>query len=295
MNGAQHLAVLRLATRGSRLALAQAALAATAVVEVGGPQSQLVVVTTGGDRHQSTPVTEMTGQGWFTTEIEAAVIDGRADLAVHSAKDLPTALGPGMGVVSLLRRADARDALVSRDGGGVAALPSGAAVGSSSARRQALLAACRPDLRVVPIRGNVDTRLRKLDDGEVEALLLAGAGLDRLGLGSRVSERLDPRVFVPAPAQGAIALEALLGSAAALAVIPSGHRETTLAVEVERAVLVALGGGCLLPLGVWARMEGAALVVSAALAVDGELRRIELGGDPARPRDLAERVASALR
>jgi hydroxymethylbilane synthase len=295
VSGAQHLAVLRLATRGSRLALAQAALAAAAVGEAGGPPSELVVVSTGGDRHQSTPVAEMTGQGWFTTEIEAAVLDGRADLAVHSAKDLPTALGPGMAVVALLRRADVRDALVSRDGAGVAALAPGATVASSSARRQALLAACRPDVRVVPIRGNVDTRLRKLDAGEVDALLLAAAGLDRLALGARISERLDPRVFVPAPAQGAIALEALPGSAAADAVTPAGHEDTALAVDVERAVLMALGGGCLLPLGVWARLEEDRLVVSAALAVDGRLRRTELGGDPAHPRDLADRVASALR
>ena len=174
-------------------------------------------------------------------------------------------------------------------------LADGATVGSSSARRAALLGELRPGLRCVPIRGNVDTRLRKLDSGEVDGLLVAVAGLDRLGLSERIGERLDPRSFVPAPAQGAIALEVVTGAAAVARVEGVNDGDTDLAVRTERALLRALGGGCLLPLGAWARLEDGALVLSAALGVDGAVRRVELGGDPAAPDGLVDRVAAALR
>jgi hydroxymethylbilane synthase len=286
----------RLATRGSPLARAQAALAMAAIeAGGGGGGARLVIVTTGGDRNQSTPIDQMEGQGWFTAEIERAVLAGDADIAVHSAKDLPTTLAPGLEVVAVLARGDPTDALVTRDGVGLDRLDDGATVGSSSARRSALLAAIRPGLQCVPIRGNVDTRLRKLDAGEVDGLVVASAGLDRLGLSGRISERLDPRQFVPAPAQGAIALEALAGSAAAAIAAAADDGRSRLAVSCERAVLLALGGGCLLPLGVWARLEGEHLVVSAALGADGSVARVELGGDPADAEGLAERVAGALR
>jgi hydroxymethylbilane synthase len=293
---AAEVAVLRLATRGSALARAQAGLAAAALEAGGGGASaRLVIVTTGGDRNQSTPIEQMEGQGWFTAEIERSVLEGEADLAVHSAKDLPTTLAPGLEVVALLPRGNPADALVTRDGAALRLLRDGATVGSSSQRRSALLAAIRPGLRCVPIRGNVDTRLRKLDAGEVDGLLVAAAGMDRLGLSGRISERLDPRQFVPAPAQGAIALEAVAGSAPAAIAAAADHAATRLTVTCERAVLLALGGGCLLPLGVWARLEGEHLVISAALAAGGSVARIEIGGDPADAADLAERVAGALR
>ncbi|MEO8899714.1 MAG: hydroxymethylbilane synthase [Candidatus Dormibacter sp.] len=295
MSPAAGVAVLRLATRGSALARAQAGLAAAAIEAEGGAGARLVVVTTGGDRNQSTPIEQMEGQGWFTAEIERSVLDGEADIAVHSAKDLPTTLAPGLDLVALLPRGDPCDALVTRDGKALCHLPDGATVGSGSPRRSALLAAIRPGLRCVPIRGNVDTRLRKLDAGEVDGLLVAGAGMDRLHLSDRVAERLDPRQFVPAPAQGAIALEAVAGSAAAVTAAVVDHAATRLAVTCERAVLLALGGGCLLPLGVWARLEGERLVISAALATDGSVARVELAGDPAGAAELAERVAGALR
>lgn len=295
MTAATGAAVLRLATRGSALARAQAALAVAALSAIGGAAAELVIVSTGGDRNQSTPIHELEGQGWFTAEIERALLDGRADLAVHSAKDLPTELGPGLEVAAVLARADPRDAVVTRDGGGLDSLADGAAVGSSSARRAALIADLRPGLRCVPIRGNVDTRLAKLDAGEVDGLVVAAAGLDRLGLGDRAFERLDPRRFVPAPAQGAIALEAVAGTAAAHTAAAAGDAGTALAVRAERAVLRALGGGCLLPLGVWARLEDGRLVVSAALGVDGEVRRAELAGDPQGLEALVELVAGALR
>jgi hydroxymethylbilane synthase len=295
VSGAAGVAVLRLATRGSPLARAQAALVAAALEAGGSPDARLVVVRTGGDRNQSTPIDEMEGQGWFTAEIERCILEGDADIAVHSAKDLPTSLAAGLAVVALLPRADPSDALVTRDGSPLHLLEDGATVGSSSARRSALLAAVRPGLRSVPIRGNVDTRLRKLDAGEVDGLLVASAGLERLGLSARISERLDPRQFVPAPGQGAIALEAVAGSAAAEVGAAAGDATTSLAVSCERAVLLALGGGCLLPLGVWARLEGDRLVVSAALGSDGVVRRAELAGDPDDAAGLAGRVAAHLR
>ncbi len=295
MTVAIQAAVLRLATRGSALARAQAELASAAIRAAGGPGTELVVVRTEGDRHQSTPIEELSGQGWFTTAIERTLLDGRADVAVHAAKDLPTELAGGLEVAAVLARADARDCVVTRGGGGLDALADGATVGSSSARRAALLGDLRPGLRCVPIRGNVDTRLAKLEGGEVDAIIVAVAGLDRLGLSDRIGERLDPRRFVPAPAQGAIALEVVTGGAATAAVVAVCDVSTDVAVRTERALLRAMGGGCLLPLGAWARVEEGALVLSAALGVDGAVRRAELGGDPGRPGELVERVSAALR
>ncbi|HSP64579.1 MAG TPA: hydroxymethylbilane synthase [Candidatus Deferrimicrobium sp.] len=295
MTAAIQAAVLRLATRGSALARAQASLAAAAIHRAGGPDTELVVVRTEGDRNQAAPIEQLEGQGWFTAAIERALLDGRADVAVHAAKDLPTELAGGLRVAAVLARADARDAVVTRHGGSLDALADGATVGSSSARRAALLGDLRPGLRCVPIRGNVDTRLRKLDAGEVDGLLVAVAGLDRLGLSHRIGERLDPHTFVPAPAQGAIALEVVDGAPAAVRVTAVNDAETDLAVRTERALLRALGGGCLLPLGAWARLEEGVLVLSAALGLDGTVRRAELGGDQDCPDELVDRVAAALR
>ena len=295
MTAAIQAAVLRLATRGSALARAQASLASEAIHRAGGPGTELVIVRTEGDRNQAAPIEQLEGQGWFTAAIERALLDGRADVAVHAAKDLPTELAEGLHVAAVLPRADPRDAVVTRDGAGLDSLEDGATVGSSSARRAALLGELRPGLRCVPIRGNVDTRLRKLDSGEVDGLLLAVAGLDRLGLSPRIGERLDPRSFVPAPAQGAIALEVVTSAAAAAGVEAANDTDTDIAVRTERALLRALGGGCLLPLGAWARLEDAALVLSAALGVGGAMRRAEMGGDPAAPDELVDRVAAALR
>ncbi len=287
---------LRLATRGSALALAQTGLAAARLVAAGVTSTETVVIRTRGDREADTPASAMEGMGWFTADLEAALLDGRADAAVHSAKDLPTE--PALGARALLvvvDRGDPRDAIVTRDGGGLAALPAGARVGTSSLRREHFLRALRPDVEVQPMRGNVDTRLRKLDAGEVDAVLLACAGLDRLGLGDRIAERLDPTDFVPAPAQGAIAVEGVGGTAAALHLVRADDPGAAAAVRAERTVLSRLGGGCRLPLGAWARLEAGRLVLAGALAVDGEVRRAELSGDPERPVELGERVAAALR
>lgn len=285
----------RLATRGSPLALAQADLAVGVLVAHGVRDVETLVIAAQGDREPATPVTALSGDGWFSAALEVAVSEERADAAVHSAKDLPTRLAPGLGVAAFLERGDCRDGLVTRDGGGIDSLAEGARVGTSSPRRAALLRSLRADLRAVPIRGNVDTRLSKLDRGEVDALVLACAGLERIGAAGRLAARLDPRVFVPAPCQGAIAIETVVGGAAALACAPADHPVTRAAAAAERAALVSLGGSCLLPLGAWARVEEGQLVLTAALEVGGALRRTELSGDVTCPEELGARVAAGLR
>jgi hydroxymethylbilane synthase len=295
-------ATLRLATRGSVLARTQAQLAATALAAAGAGPTEMLVLRTRGDVEAETPASRMTGDGWFTSELEAALVEGRAEVAVHSAKDLPSQLRSGLVLSAHLERADCRDALVTRDGGGLDTLAPGASVATSSPRREAFLRILRPDLRVVPIRGNVDTRLRRLDEGRVDALVVACAGLDRIGLGGWIAERLDPRRFVPAPAQGAVALEALADSDAARRCRLANHTPTSAAVVAERAVLTSLGGGCRLPLGVWARLEpvdGAEgwlrLVLLAALATPDGLRTVELDGPPGDAEALGARAAERLR
>ncbi|MGD1053376.1 MAG: hydroxymethylbilane synthase [Candidatus Dormibacteria bacterium] len=286
---------MRLATRGSRLALAQAALAVERLSAAGIDGLETVIIRTQGDERSGTPVERLEGDGWFSAALELALSEGRADGAVHSAKDLPSGLAAGLGVAAFLERADCRDALVTRDGRGLGELRSGASIGTSSARRAAFLQVLHPELRVVPIRGNVDTRLRRLEDGDVDGLLLACAGLDRLGAAAQISERLDPRIFVPAPCQGAIAIETRYQGEAATLCAAADHPQTRVAAAAERAVLAALGGGCLLPLGAWARFDGARLVLTAALESGGELRRVELSGHATSPQELGERVAARLR
>ena len=286
---------LRLATRGSALARRQAALASAALTAAGHAEIETVIVRTEGDRRTDVEIGDLDGQGWFTADLERSLLDGSADIGVHSAKDLPSELAPGLTVAGYLPRADVRDGVVSLHDRVLGDLPPGATVGTSSARRIGLLAAMYPALRAVPMRGNVDTRLRKLAEGQVDALMLACAGLDRLDLGHRCSERLDPTTFVPAPAQGAIALEAEAGSAAARACEAVGDALTAVAVAAERAVLISLGGGCLLPLGAWARVQDGRLVLTAALVEDGAVRRAELSGNLDAPEALGELVAARLR
>jgi hydroxymethylbilane synthase len=292
---AAETSTLRLATRGSALALRQATLAAESLRAAGHGDVETLVIRTEGDRRVDAPIDQLEGQGWFTADIERSLLEGRADIAVHSAKDLPSALAPGLSIAAYLARADVRDGVVSSSGDPLEALAPGATVGTSSARRAGLLAALYPGVRAVAIRGNVDTRLRKLDAGEVDALLLACAGLDRLSLGGRFTQRLDPTEFVPSPAQGAIALETVIDSAGADACARAGDAMTRVAVTAERAVLIALGGGCLLPLGAWARVEGDQLVLAAALVVDGSIRRAEASGGLDAPEALGEMVAARLR
>ncbi|MGA8523872.1 MAG: hydroxymethylbilane synthase, partial [Candidatus Dormiibacterota bacterium] len=261
---AAETSTLRLSTRGSALALRQAALAAHALQAAGSLDLETFVVRTEGDRRTNAPIDQLEGQGWFTADLELSLLDGRADVAVHSAKDLPSALAPGLSIAAYLVRADARDGVVTASGRRIEELPAGATVGTSSARRAGFLAALYPGVRALPMRGNVDTRLRKLDAGEVDALVLACAGLDRLSLGHRFTQRLDALEFVPSPAQGAIALETVTDSAASGPCALAGDSATRTAVTAERAVLIGLGGGCLVPLGAWARIEEERLVLVAA-------------------------------
>jgi hydroxymethylbilane synthase len=286
---------LRLATRGSALALRQTALAAGALISAGHGDVETLVIRTEGDRRVNAPIEQLEGQGWFTADLERSLLDGRAEVAVHSAKDLPSALAPGLRIAAYLARADVRDGVVSAGGRSLAELPAGSTIGTSSARRAGLLAALYPGLQAVPIRGNVDTRLRKLDAGEFDALILACAGLDRLSLGDRFTERLDATEFTPSPAQGAIALETVTDSVAARVCARANDPATRIAVTAERAVLLGLGGGCLLPLGAWARIDDGRLVLSAALVTGGAIRRAEMTGTVDEPEALGERVAARLR
>jgi hydroxymethylbilane synthase len=292
---AAETSLLRLATRGSALARAQTLLASHALESSGGVEIETLIVRTEGDRHTTAPIEQLEGQGWFTADLERTLLDGRADVAVHSGKDLPSALAPGLSVAAYLPRADPRDGVVTLDGRTLAELPDGATIGTSSARRAGLLAALYPGLRAVAIRGNVDTRIGKLEAGEYDALVLACAGLDRLGLGGRCTERLDPVTFVPSPAQGAIALEAVTGSAAAKLCAAVSDPATTAAVLAERAVLAGLGGGCLLPLGAWARIDAGQVRLVAALVQDGTVRRTEATGSVDDPLALGALVADRLR
>lgn len=285
---------MRLATRGSALARIQAGIGAEALRAAGAADVTELIVRTASDRQPDVPLERLEGQGWFVAELERALLDGDADVAVHSAKDLPTELAPGLRIAAHLPRADPRDAVVTRGGAPLAELADGSRVGTSSARRVAFIRQLWPHLRAVPIRGNVDTRLRKLEAGEVEALVLACAGLDRLGRGDSAAERLDAAVFVPAPAQGVIALEALDGSPAAALCARVDDRAVRAAVTAERAVLAALGGSCLIPLGAWARHQAGRLVLTAALATGSEIRRAELDGDPDGAAELGRRVAAML-
>ncbi|HSO94014.1 MAG TPA: hydroxymethylbilane synthase [Candidatus Dormibacteraeota bacterium] len=261
-----------MATRGSKLALAQSRLAVEAL-QRRHPQHEFVLeaLQTRGDREQSLPLTDAPQEGVFVKELEAAVLEGRAELAVHSLKDLPTTETGRLVVAAYLPRGDARDVLISREGSTLESLPSGARVGTGSPRRVAQLLARRPDLRAVPIRGNVDTRLRKLADGGVDAVVLAAAGVERLGRAAEVTQPLPFDVMLPAPGQGALAVQALAGTDAAKVAAAVDDLATRRAAEAERNVLRGLGGGCLSAVGAYARVEGRELSLQVVvLAEDGK-------------------------
>lgn len=268
---------LRAATRGSRLARRQTDI----VAELLGPDVEIepVVVSTVGDRRRDVPLHEIGGQGVFAKEVQAAVLDGRADIAVHSAKDLPAAQADGLVIGAVPTRADARDALV---GASLDDLPAGGRIGTGSVRRRAQLAAIRPDLTFGELRGNIETRLAKA--GDFDAIVVALAALERLGLADRVSAALDPALLVPQVGQGALAVECRADDAAtaqALAVIE--HRASRLAVDAERAFLAGIGGGCELPVAAHATVDDDGIDLRAMLATfDGRrvLRASRTGDDP---------------
>jgi hydroxymethylbilane synthase len=244
---------LRIGSRGSQLALWQANHIA-GLLRGAGHEVEIEIIKTTGDRLQEKTFGEVGTKGMFTKEIEEALDDGRVDLAVHSLKDLPTELPEPFALAATPPRADPRDVFVSVKHANLAALPQGARIGTSSQRRRAQLLALRPDLDPQEFRGNVDTRLRKLAEGQVEAILLAAAGLDRLGKSDWVRQRLDPREFCPAVGQGALGIETRKGDEAVMeAVAFLDHGETRFAVTAERAALAELGGGCQVPIGIYCR------------------------------------------
>jgi hydroxymethylbilane synthase len=273
----------------------QAQLAATALAKQ-HPQHEFVLetLTTHGDRHPSMRLSESAREGVFVKELEQALLDGRAEIAVHSAKDLPTLPTARLALAAFLPRADARDALIARPPATLTSLPPGTRIGTGSPRRVAQIAAVRPDLRCVEIRGNVDTRLRKLADGDVDALIVAAAGLTRLGRLDEAHELLPFDVMLPAPGQGAIVLQAVEGSEAARLAEAVDDAPTSRAVHAERALLRRLGGGCLSALGAYAMVAGDQLVLKAVVldATGGRVLRDEARG--IRDAAVVDHVAEAL-
>jgi hydroxymethylbilane synthase len=244
---------LRIGSRGSHLALWQAEHIA-GLLRGQGHSVGIETIKTTGDRLQDVTFAQVGAKGMFTKEIEEALADGRVDLAVHSLKDLPTELPEPFALAATPPRADARDVFVSVHHPSLAQLPTDARVGTSSERRRAQLKALRPDIQAIEFRGNVDTRLRKLGEGQVDGILLAGAGLDRLGKTDWIRERLDPKHFCPAAGQGSLAIETRMGDEATIAAVAFlNDLDTRFAVTAERAALAALGGGCQVPIGVHCR------------------------------------------
>lgn len=275
---------LRIGTRGSPLALAQAAIVRDALADAHPdmPPSEITIIRTTGDRVQDRLLAEIGGKGLFTKEIEAALVDRRIDIAVHSLKDMETALPDGLGIGCVLPREDPRDVLVSRGGAGLADLPAGARIGTASLRRRAQVLRRRPDLAVVPIRGNVDTRLAKLEAGEVDALVLALSGLVRLGREAVVSEVLGAEIMLPAVGQGALAVECRDDDAIWSRLAPLHDPVCAACVTAERAMLAALDGSCRTPIAGWAEWRDGRVFLSALLLTpDGSGQRNAEGDAPA--------------
>lgn len=264
---------LIIATRESRLALWQAEHVRE-LLQRHGLRVELLGLTTRGDQILDRALSKVGGKGLFVKELETALEDGRAHLAVHSLKDVPMELPAGFVLGAVLPREDARDAFVSPRFAALQQLPQGACVGTSSLRRAAQLLSLRPDLRIEPLRGNLDTRLRKLDEGHYDAIVLAAAGLKRLGLGARIAAVFDPAQMTPAAGQGALGIE-LRAESVELRQLLAGlvHRPSWLAVHAERAVSRALGGSCSMPLAAHAAWQGGRLQLDAALGDAQQLSR----------------------
>lgn len=289
---------LRIATRKSQLALWQAEHVAALLRRAhAGLEVELVPIVTQGDRIQDRSLSAIGGKGLFIKELEVALEEQRADIAVHSMKDLPGDLPPGLMIASVLERADARDALLTLKSTGFADLPRGARVGTSSLRRQAQLLAARPDLRIEPLRGNVDTRLRKLDAGEMDAIVLACAGLIRLGWESRITVRLDTKTSLPAVAQGVIGIECRSGDSRTLGLVtPLNHQATRIAMDAERAFAHRLGGSCQSPIAAHAVLVGWRLTLDGLVAEpDGSrLLRDTMSGSADDPAALGDLLAGKI-
>ena len=289
---------LRIATRKSALALWQAEhVAALLRATHPGLTVELVPMSTRGDEVLDQPLATIGGKGLFLKELEVAMLEGRADLAVHSLKDVPAQLEPGFALPAILPRADAADAFVSNDYADLAALPHGARVGTSSLRRQAQLRALRPDLVLLDLRGNVGTRLGKLDAGDYDAIVLACAGLERLDLATRIRSRLAAPDWLPAPGQAAIAIEAREGQAGVLALLAAlDDADTRLTVSAERAMNQALGGSCTVPIGAWCMLgeHGLHLRGMVGDSASGRLLHAEASAPSDQAVALGRKVAAAL-
>jgi hydroxymethylbilane synthase len=295
------MSILTIATRESRLALWQAEHVRDLLIGL-GHQVSLLGMTTRGDQILDRSLSKVGGKGLFVKELEVALEEGRANLAVHSLKDVPMELPDGFQLACVMAREDPHDAFVSNRYAGLAELPQGAVVGTSSLRRMALLRALRPDLRIEPLRGNLDTRLRKLDEGGFDAIVLAAAGLKRLGLAERIRTTFEPDAMLPAAGQGALGIEVRSDCADVIAALaPLAHARTWAAVAAERAVSRCMGGSCSMPLAAFATFEGDLLGLRAAWGdPEGRLPLVQVRAaapvlDLAAANALGEQVAAALR
>jgi hydroxymethylbilane synthase len=284
--------MLVIGSRGSQLALWQANHI-KALLETRGEECRIEIIKTTGDRIQDAPLNKVGGKGLFTKEIEDALLERRIDLAVHSMKDLPTELPKGLTIAAIPQRADQRDAII---GGKLRNLKVGAVVGTSSLRRIAQLKMLRPDLDIRCIRGNVDTRINKVERGEYDAIVLAAAGLQRLGWGDIISECFRPDIMCPAVGQGALAIETLEEGAGFDAVAPLDNPWTRFPVTAERAMLLELGGGCQVPIGAFASLDNTELFLTGAVfSPDGAtMIRYTATGECTKPVELGRNVAQVL-
>ncbi|NPA95004.1 MAG: hydroxymethylbilane synthase [Thermodesulfobacteria bacterium] len=289
---------LVLATRKSKLALAQSTWVKNQLEQKWpGCKVELLKVTTKGDKILDVPLAKVGGKGLFVKEIEEAMLDGRADLAVHSLKDVPTEIPEGLEVSIFPKREDFRDAFISRSGGCLADLPQGAKVGTSSLRRMAQLRILRSDLQIESLRGNLDTRLRKLDEGNFDAIILAAAGLNRLGLSDRISCLLSTDVMIPAIGQGALGIEFRSDDEDTRQMLKTlHHQETAICVEAERAFLETLEGGCQVPIGAVARLDGQTLYMEGIVADEQGKRVIRQSakGAASEARSLGQSLAKTI-
>jgi hydroxymethylbilane synthase len=291
------LKALRIGTRGSALALWQARSISDALRAVAGVQSELVIVKTSGDKFQQTSFSEIGTKGVFIKELEDALLERRVDLAVHSMKDVPTEIPGGLTIAAICKRQDVRDALLSTSGASLDHLRAEAKVGTSSLRRKSQLLYARSDLQILELRGNVDTRIEKLKRGDYDAIVLAKAGLDRLGLSANITEVLPTDVCLPAAGQGAIGIEARAKDAETLGILAAlNDAETRSGVDAERAALAGLEGGCQVSIGAWGRVENGKLVLEVTvLSPDGAQRMREKSwGAPEEAVALGERVAAKM-
>lgn len=288
---------VRIGTRGSRLALCQAEwVRAQLLAAWPGLRAELVPIKTSGDKLLDVSLAKVGGKGLFVKEIEEALLTGQVDLAVHSMKDLPAELAPGLVLAAVPEREDPRDVLISRGGETLAELPPGARVGTSSLRRQALLLHHRPDLRIELFRGNVETRLRKLSEGAVDATVLAAAGLKRLGIKLEQAQILDETDFVPAIGQGALGIETRTNDEAMELVLPLNHPETTVAVTAEREFLRCLAGSCQVPIAAKGTAhDGTVHLVGLIASPDGQqLVRGETDGPAEEAKQIGTTLAAEL-